>query len=157
GEDAPSGEVGEIICRGDVVMAGYWSNESGTRAALREGWLYSGDMGSTDSSGCPTLRDRSKDMIISGGSNIYPREVEEALLTHPGVMEVCVVGRSDREWGETVVAFVVREPGVIAQEQELDAHCLQRIARYNARYKRPKHYIFVNTLPKNSNGKVLKT
>ena len=107
-------------------------------------------MGSLDERGYLTLRDRSKDVVISGGSNVYPREVEEALLTHPGVTEVCVVGQADPEWGEVVVAFVVAPQGVSAAD--LDAHCLARIARF----KRPKHYRFVDSLPKNSYGKVLK-
>jgi fatty-acyl-CoA synthase len=99
-----------------------------------------------------TLRDRSKDVVISGGSNIYPREVEEALLTHPGVAEVSVVGQPDEEWGEVVIAFVVAAPATCLTAQELDAHCLERIARF----KRPKRYEFIEALPKNSYGKVLK-
>ena len=100
-----------------------------------------------------TLKDRSKDLIISGGSNIYPREVEEALLTAPGVAEVAVVGALDAEWGEVVVAFVVMQEGAGVTEQDLDQHCLQTIARF----KRPKQYRFVDELPKNNYGKVLKT
>ncbi|MFC5772061.1 class I adenylate-forming enzyme family protein [Thauera sinica] len=104
-----------------------------------------------DADGFLTLLDRSKDLVVSGGTNIYPREVEEALLTHPAVHEVSVIGRPDAEWGEVVVAYVVRR-GVV-DERELDAHCLQHIARF----KRPKHYRFVDELPKNNYGKVLKT
>jgi acyl-CoA synthetase (AMP-forming)/AMP-acid ligase II len=152
GRPLPVGEIGEIICRGDVVMGGYWNNPSGTADALRDGWLYTGDMGSLDARGYLTLRDRSKDVIISGGSNIYPREVEEALLTHPGVSEVCVVGRPDEEWGEAVIAFVVRAPSIDVTPDELDRHCLGSIARF----KRPKQFLFVDSLPKNSYGKVLK-
>jgi acyl-CoA synthetase (AMP-forming)/AMP-acid ligase II len=151
GSPAPAGEVGEIVVRGDVVMAGYWNNPDATAAALRDGWLYTGDMGSFDERGALTLRDRSKDVVISGGSNIYPREVEEALLTHPGVAEVCVVGAPDPEWGESVVAFVVPAQAAPAADA-LDAHCLERIARF----KRPKRYVFVDSLPKSSYGKVLK-
>jgi long-chain acyl-CoA synthetase len=92
-------------------MAGYWRNPEATAAALRDGWLWTGDMGSLDADGFLTLKDRSKDLIISGGSNIYPREVEEVLLTAPGVAEVAVVGAPDPEWGEVVVAFVVAQPG----------------------------------------------
>jgi fatty-acyl-CoA synthase len=148
GEPAGTDEIGEIVCRGDVVMSGYWKNAAATEATLRNGWLHTGDMGSFDGSGFLTLRDRSKDVVISGGSNIYPREVEEVLLEHPGVTEVGVVGAPDEEWGEVVVAFVVGQvsPG------ELDAHLLERIARF----KRPKRYEFVDELPKNSYGKVLK-
>lgn len=148
GTPAAAGETGEIVCRGDVVMCGYWRNPVATAEALHNGWLRTGDMGSFDERGYLTLRDRSKDVVISGGSNIYPREVEEALLEHPGVSEASVVGAPDDEWGEVVVAFVVG--GVEAGE--LDAHLLQRIARF----KRPKRYLFVDQLPKNSYGKVLK-
>ncbi|GLE54617.1 AMP-dependent synthetase, partial [Mycobacterium montefiorense] len=139
---------GEIVCRGDVVMSGYWQNPDATRATLKEGWLYTGDMGSFDARGFLTLRDRSKDVVISGGSNIYPREVEEVLLEHPGVLEACVVGTPDAEWGEVVVAFIVGAVDPAA----LDAYVLGRIARF----KRPKRYEFVDELPKNSYGKVLK-
>ena len=152
GSALPIDEVGEVVCRGDVVMSGYWNNPEASAEALRDGWLYTGDMGSLDARGYLTLRDRSKDVVISGGSNVYPREVEEALLAHPGVSETCVVGHPDPEWGEIVVAFVVptAEPNVT--REALDAHCLTRIARF----KRPKRYVFVESLPKNSYGKVLK-
>jgi acyl-CoA synthetase (AMP-forming)/AMP-acid ligase II len=152
GSPLPAGEIGEIVCRGDVVMSGYWNNPAASAEALRDGWLYTGDMGSLDARGYLTLRDRSKDVVISGGSNIYPREVEEVLLTHPGVAEVSVVGQPDREWGEIVVAFIVPAPGADLREASLDAHCLERIARF----KRPKRYVFIESLPKNSYGKVLK-
>ena len=148
GTRAAIGEIGEIVCRGDVVMCGYWKDGTATRETLQDGWLRTGDMGSLDERGYLTLRDRSKDVVISGGTNIYPREVEEALLEHPGVSEACVLGAPDSEWGEIVVAFVVGE----SSPAELDAHLLQRIARF----KRPKHYHYVNQLPKNSYGKVLK-
>jgi acyl-CoA synthetase (AMP-forming)/AMP-acid ligase II len=152
GKTLPAGKIGEVVCRSDVVMAGYWKNPQATAETLREGWLCTGDLGSFDGRGYLTLRDRSKDVIISGGSNIYPREVEDALLRHPGVAEVAVVGQKDPEWGEIVVAFVVRSPGSHALPAELDAHCTQTIARF----KRPKRYVFVAELPKNNYGKVLK-
>jgi fatty-acyl-CoA synthase len=148
GSPAAIGEIGEIVCRGDVVMSGYWHNPEATAATLQNGWLRTGDMGSFDERGYLTLRDRSKDVVISGGSNIYPREVEEALLEHPGVEEAGVVGAPDHEWGEVVVAFIVGS----ASAGELDAHLLERIARF----KRPKRYEFIDELPKNSYGKVLK-
>ena len=148
GTPAAVDEVGEIVCRGDALMSGYWNNPAATQDTLKDGWMYTGDMGSFDTRGYLTLRDRSKDVVISGGSNIYPREVEEVLLEHPGVSEACVVGAPDAEWGEVVVAFIVGP----AQAGELDAHMLQRIARF----KRPKRYLFVDELPKNSYGKVLK-
>jgi long-chain acyl-CoA synthetase len=144
-----TGEIGEILCRGDVVMPGYWRNEEATAAAIRDGWLHTGDIGAFDREGYLHLKDRSKDLIISGGSNIYPREIEEILLTHPSVREVSVIGRPDREWGEVVVAYVVGE----AEREALDALCLARIARF----KRPKDYVFVRALPKNNYGKILKT
>ena len=153
GHDLPIGEVGEIVVRGDTVMAGYWANPEATAAAVRDGWLFTGDMGALDADGYLTLKDRSKDLIISGGSNIYPREVEETLLHAPGVAEVAVVGEPDAEWGENVVAFVVAQPGAALTEAALDAHCIAQIARF----KRPKRYIFVSDLPKNNYGKVLKT
>jgi len=149
----PVDEVGEVLVRGDVVMQGYWRNAQASAATLRNGWLHTGDVGSFDADGFLTLRDRSKDLIISGGSNIYPREVEEALLYHPGVAEVSVVGRAHPEWGEEVVAFVVGKPALQVTEAELEAVCLTRIARF----KRPRRYVFVDTLPKNNYGKVLKT
>jgi long-chain acyl-CoA synthetase len=145
----PAGETGEIICRGIPVMPGYWRDEAASARALRNGWLHTGDVGAFDAQGYLTLKDRSKDLIISGGSNIYPREVEEVLLQHPRLREVSVIGRPDAEWGEVVVAYVVGE----APEAELDALCLSKIARF----KRPKAYVRVEALPKNNYGKILKT
>ncbi len=147
-EPVTMGEPGEILCRGDVIMAGYWHNDEASAASLRSGWLHTGDVGSYDADGYLTLKDRSKDLIISGGSNVYPREVEEVLLTHPQVREVSVIGRPDREWGEVVVAYIVGAVNAV----ELDALCLARIARF----KRPKDYVFVDALPKNNYGKILK-
>jgi long-chain acyl-CoA synthetase len=145
----PAGQAGEILCRGDTVMAGYWRNPEASAATLRGGFLHTGDVGAFDADGYLTLKDRSKDLIISGGSNIYPREVEEVLLKHGQVREVSVIGRPDREWGEVVVAYVVGD----APAAELDALCLSAIARF----KRPKDYVFVDALPKNNYGKILKT
>lgn len=152
GKTLPPGEVGEIVCRGDTAMSGYWNDPDASAKTLRDGWLFTGDMGMFDARGLLTLKDRSKDVIISGGSNIYPREVEEALLSHAGVSEVCVVGRTNQEWGEVVIAFVVANDGAEVTPAELDAHCLSCMARF----KRPKEYFFVDALPKNSYGKVLK-
>ncbi|SFL23514.1 class I adenylate-forming enzyme family protein [Shimia haliotis] len=147
----PAGEVGEILVRGDAVMPGYWRNDAATAATLKDGWLLTGDMGALDTAGYLTLKDRSKDLIISGGTNIYPREVEEVLLTHPSVREVSVVGRPHPEWGEDVVAFVVCDGAL--NVAALEAHCLAEMARF----KRPKDYVQVESLPKNNYGKVLKT
>jgi long-chain acyl-CoA synthetase len=153
GQDLPLGEIGEVLVKGDSVMSGYWRNEQATASALHDGWLYTGDVGCLDGDGFLTLKDRSKDLIISGGSNIYPREVEEALLTAPGVAEAAVVGAPDPEWGEVVVAFVVPHGGAEVTAEALDQHCLGQIARF----KRPKRYVLLSQLPKNNYGKVLKT
>ncbi|KUJ76175.1 AMP-dependent synthetase [Ruegeria marisrubri] len=149
GAALPAGSHGEIMVRGDVVMPGYWQNPEATEKTLVDGWLMTGDMGFMDADGYVTLQDRSKDLIISGGSNIYPREVEEVLLTHPQVTEASVVGRPHPEWGEEVVAFIVGD----ADPADLDRLCTQNIARF----KRPKAYLSVAELPKNNYGKVLKT
>jgi acyl-CoA synthetase (AMP-forming)/AMP-acid ligase II len=149
----PFGEIGEVITRSDCVMQGYYGNPKATAETLRNGWLHTGDLGSMDADGLLTLRDRSKDMIISGGSNIYPRELEELLLHHANVLEVSVVGRPHPEWGEEVVAFVVAKAGKQVSTSELDQLCLDNLARY----KRPRDYRFVDSLPKNNYGKVLKT
>src|SRR4051794_5476181 len=151
--ELPAGEIGEVVVRGDVVMAGYWNQPDATAEALRGGRLHTGDVGSFDADGYLTLRDRSKDLIISGGMNIYPREVEEALLHHAGVRLVAVVGGPDPKWGETVVAFVVPADGAAPPPvDDLDRTCLDRIARF----KRPRDYRFVDALPVNSYGKVVK-
>jgi len=149
----PTGEIGEILVRGEVVMKGYWQNPQATAETLRGGWLHTGDMGAFDAEGFLTLKDRSKDLIISGGSNIYPREVEEVLLRHPGVLEVSVIGRPHPDWGEEVIACVVARAERKVSAEELDALCLSAIARF----KRPRFYVFLETLPKNNYGKVLKT
>ncbi|HZR03318.1 MAG TPA: AMP-binding protein, partial [Burkholderiales bacterium] len=149
----PAGETGEVLVRGDPVMRGYWQDAEASAHALRGGWLHTGDVGVLDQDGFLTLKDRSKDLIISGGANIYPREVEETLLLHPAVTEASVVGAPHAEWGEEVVAFVVRRPDAWLDEAALDALCLE----YIARFKRPKRYVFVDALPKNNYGKVLKS
>lgn len=182
GQPVPEGIAGEVVVRGEAVMSGYWQNPSATAKTIVDGALRTGDIGLIDARGLLHLKDRSKDVIISGGSNIYPREVEEALLRHPDVAEVSVIGVADPEWGESVVAFVVRRAqsahaegtnsggapaeafgtssraggcgtGVSAvSESDLDALCIAAIARF----KRPKKYYFVTDLPKNGTGKVLK-
>lgn len=149
----PPGTPGEILVRGDSVMLGYWRDPEATAASLRGGWLHTGDVGVLDEDGFLTLMDRSKDLIISGGSNIYPREVEEVLLAHPSVSEAAVIGVPDPDWGEVVVAVVVLRPGAEPDEDSLDALCLSRLARF----KRPKRYRFVESLPKNNYGKIVKT
>ena len=149
----PAGELGEVCVRGDVVMQGYWANPEASAEALRNGWLHTGDIGVFDDYGYLSLKDRSKDMIISGGTNIYPREIEEVLLQHPAVLEASVIGEPDPDWGENVVAFIVPRPGSGADKAEIDRYCIETMARF----KRPKSYHFVESLPKNNYGKVLKT
>jgi long-chain acyl-CoA synthetase len=150
--EVPLGEIGEVVVRGDVVMTNYWNQPEASAETLRGGWLHTGDMGSFDEDGFLTLRDRSKDLIISGGMNIYPREVEEVLLQHPAVTAVAVVGKPDAEWGEAVIAFVVADTASAPTTAELDQMCLDRIARF----KRPKEYRFVDSLPTNNYGKIVK-
>jgi len=153
-----SGTDGEILVRGPTVMREYWHNDAATQATLRNGWLHTGDVGALDGDGFLTLKDRSKDLIISGGANIYPREVEEALLRHPDVADAAVIGRRHADWGEEVVACVVPrmrldDEATRRLERALDAHCIASIARF----KRPRAYVFVDALPRNNTGKVLKT
>lgn len=153
GKPLPLGEAGEVVVRSPTVMLGYWKNPEATLQAVVDGGLRTGDVGRLDAQGRLHLMDRSKDVIISGGSNIYPREVEEALLRHPAVLEVSVIGVPDAEWGESVTAIVVRRDGMNVDADALDAACLESIARF----KRPKRYVFVSSLPKNATGKVLKS
>ncbi|WP_035753440.1 AMP-binding protein [Parafrankia discariae] len=147
----PAGEEGEICVRGDVVMRGYWNNPEATSRALRGGWLHTGDIGRLDEHGRLFLLDRSSDVIISGGSNIYPREVEEVLIQHPAVAEVVVFGVPDELWGENVVAAVV-PAAAPPPENDLIDFSLTHIARF----KKPKRIIYVDALPKSSYGKVLR-
>jgi long-chain acyl-CoA synthetase len=134
------------------VMSGYWDDAEATAGTLVDGWLATGDIGHVDDRGFVYLTDRAKDVIISGGSNIYPREVEEALVLHPGVHEAVVVGVPDQEWGESVRAYVVAAPGATVTEAELIAHCRDLIASF----KKPKSVVFLGDLPKSANGKILK-
>ena len=149
GDIANKDANGEVVVRGDIVMAGYWKQPEATEAAIKNGWLHTGDIGSISNEGYLTLLDRSKDLIISGGSNIYPREVEEILLTHPAIEDVSIIGRYDHDWGEIVIAYYVGT----ATPEELDQHCLNHIARF----KRPKEYIAIDNLPKSHYGKILKS
>jgi long-chain acyl-CoA synthetase len=136
-----------------VPKLGYWDDPDASAAALAGGWLHTGDLGVLDAEGFLTLKDRSKDLIISGGANIYPREIEEVLQRHPAVLECAVVGQPHPEWGEEVIAFVVAREGTALDTAVLDALCLEKVARF----KRPREYHVVETLPKNNTGKVLKT
>jgi acyl-CoA synthetase (AMP-forming)/AMP-acid ligase II len=147
-----SGQIGEIVTRSDLVMKGYWKNPEATAATVKNGWLHTGDVGYLDQNGYLFIMDRSKDMIISGGENIYPREIEEVLIRHPAVHEVTVIGVPDPDWGEAVKAVVVLVPGKKATEEELIEFCKDNIASY----KKPKSVDFVKDLPKNNYGKILK-
>jgi acyl-CoA synthetase (AMP-forming)/AMP-acid ligase II len=148
----PAGEMGEIVVRGDLVMSGYWNKPEATADTLRGGWLHTGDVGYLDDDGYLYITDRKKDMIISGGSNIYPREIEEVICRHPGVFEVAVIGIPDAHWGEATKALVVPRAGERLTEADIVEHC----RRYLASYKKPQSVEFLPALPKNAYGKVLK-
>jgi acyl-CoA synthetase (AMP-forming)/AMP-acid ligase II len=151
-QELPSGQIGEIVTRSDLVMKGYWKNPEATAATIKNGWLHTGDVGYLDENGYLFIMDRSKDMIISGGENIYPREIEEILIRHPAVHEVTVIGVPDPDWGEAVKAVVVLVSGKKATEKELIEFCKDNIASY----KKPKSVDFVEDLPKSNYGKILK-
>jgi acyl-CoA synthetase (AMP-forming)/AMP-acid ligase II len=153
GNSLPPSEAGEIAVRGDVVMTGYWQDEAANAKAFHEGWLRTGDIGRFGADGRLFLLDRAHDTIISGGSNIYPREVEDVLTQHPDVKEAIVFGVADREWGESVAAAIVpREPEAKLSERELIDFCQEHLARF----KRPKFVHIIAELPKNAYGKVLR-
>jgi long-chain acyl-CoA synthetase len=150
--DLPAGEIGEIIVKGDQVMKGYWRNEEATRETIDDGWLHTGDMGRVDENRLFYIVDRKKDMIVTGGENVYSREVEDALAEHPGVLDVAVIGVPDETWGENVCAVVVKRAGAEVEEDVLVGHCKSLLASF----KKPKLVIFVDELPRNPSGKVLK-
>lgn len=150
GQDLPTGSVGEILLTSPGVMKGYWNNTVATLETLRDGWVHTGDMGRLDNEGFLYLVDRKKDMIISGGENIYSREVEEAVHLHDAVSEVAVIGVADKKWGEAVMAIVVVKPGHVVTAQELIEHCKLQIASY----KKPRHIRFVDAIEKLPSGKI---
>jgi long-chain acyl-CoA synthetase len=150
--DLPAGEIGEIVVKGDQVMKGYWRNEEATRETIVDGWLRTGDMGRMDEDRLFYIVDRKKDMIVTGGENVYSREVEDVLMEHAAVQDVAVIGLPDETWGENVCAVVVRQPGVEAEDDELIAHCKASLASF----KKPKLVLYVDELPRNPSGKVLK-
>lgn len=152
GNDVEIGAVGEVICKGSLVMKGYWNNPEATNNTLKDGWLYTGDLGWLDEAGFLHLVDRKKDVIISGGVNIYPREVEEVLNLHPGVKETCVIGQPDEKWGESVTAYVVPNEGQQVNEEDLLTLCKNNLASF----KKPQTIYLVKSLPKSSYGKILK-
>lgn len=152
GAELPVGEVGEIVCKGSLVMQGYWNNEQATQETLKDGWLQTGDLGWKGETGYIHIVDRKKDVIISGGVNIYPREVEEVLNKHEGVKETCVIGVPDDKWGEHVVAYVVPNGTQPVTGDMLIQLCLEHMASF----KKPKEIHIVEELPKSSYGKILK-
>jgi long-chain acyl-CoA synthetase len=152
GNDLPTGEVGEIVIRGPNVMKGYWRRPDATEETIRDGWLYTGDMARVDEDGYFFIVDRKKDMIIRGGYNVYPREIEEVLYEHPDVIEAAVVGVPDESMGEEVGAAVVLREGSDASEDDVRAYVKQNVAGY----KYPRRVWFVDELPKGPTGKILK-
>ena len=152
GQDVAPGEVGEIVMRGAHIMKSYWRNPAATAEAVVDGWFHTGDAGYRDEEGYVYIHDRVKDMIISGGENIYPAEVENALFGHPAIADVGVVGVPDEKWGEAVKAFVVLKPGQKAMPDEIIAHARERIARY----KVPRSIEFIDALPRNPSGKIVR-
>jgi fatty-acyl-CoA synthase len=149
----PTGEIGEICCRGPAVFAGYHNNVEATEKAFRGGWFHTGDLGRVDERGMLYITGRQSDMYISGGSNVYPKEVEEVLLTHPGVLETAIVGMPDPKWGEIGVAVIVKR----ASHPHLDSHALlAHLDGQCARYRWPKHFVFWDQLPKSGYGKIVK-
>ncbi|WP_216827489.1 class I adenylate-forming enzyme family protein [Alkalihalobacterium elongatum] len=153
GEEVPCGEIGEVTCKGSLVMKGYWNNEKATKETLKDGWLYTGDLGWIDEKGYLRLVDRAKDMIITGGLNVYPREVEEVLNQHPNVKETCVFGVPDEKWGESIYAHIVlSDDANKVSEEQLVELCKNNLASY----KKPRRIEIVKDLPKNSYGKILR-
>ena len=152
GKELPPGVVGEVICRTPQIMRGYWNLPEATAAAIRDGWLHTGDAGYKDADGYLYIYDRIKDMIVSGGENIYPAEVESALFGHPAVADVAVIGVPDEQWGEAVKAIVVKKPGAQLGANELIEYARERIAGY----KVPRSVDFADALPRNPSGKILK-
>jgi fatty-acyl-CoA synthase len=151
--DLPPGQVGEIVFRGPTVMAGYWQRHDATRAVFTDGWLHSGDLGRRDDEGFLYIVDRKKDMIISGGENIYCAEIENVLMEHPAIREIAVIGRADEKWGETAVAIAALHPDQSLDLEDMDTFLRPRLARF----KHPKHLVTVDQLPRNAGGKILKT
>jgi acyl-CoA synthetase (AMP-forming)/AMP-acid ligase II len=156
GADVPPGIPGEVITRGPHLISGYWNRPEATKEAIRDGWFYTGDIAEVDADGFIYIKDRSKDMIISGGENVYPAEVEEALHAHPAVRDVGVIGQPSAKWGESACAVVVKDPSWTGSDAELVAALQQHVQERLARYKQPRRYEFIDVLPRNPSGKILK-
>jgi long-chain acyl-CoA synthetase len=152
GRPVPAGERGEVVIRGPNIMKGYYSRPDATAEAMRDGWFHTGDIGTIDADGYVSIVDRKKDMILRGGFNVYPRELEEVIMTHPAVSLVAVIGVPDERLGEEVKAFVVKKPGAAATEADLLDWCREQFAAY----KYPRHIEFRESLPVGATGKILK-
>lgn len=152
GSEVADGVVGELIVRGPNVMKGYYKMPEDTEATIRNGWLYTGDLARRDEDGYFYIVDRKKDLVIVGGYNVYPREVEEVLFAHPDIVEAAVIGVPDPDFGEAVHAFAVLKEGKTVDAEQLNAYCADRLAKY----KIPKHFEFLDELPKNTTGKILR-
>ena len=151
GRDIPAGGVGEVLVRGAHIMQGYWNRPEATAETIRDGWLYTGDLATIDAEGYVYIQDRKKDMIISGGENIYPAEIENVVLSHPHVRDVAVIGQASAKWGESPLAVVVKGDTALTAEAVIQ-HCQGKLARY----KQPRAVRFVDEIPRNPAGKMLK-
>ena len=151
-QEVPRGELGEIVYRGPGIMVGYWNRPEDTAAAVRDGWFHTGDAGTMDAAGFIYIKDRIKDMIVSGGENIYPAELQGVLAGHPAVADVAVIGVPDDKWGETAKAIVVKKPGSELSEDELIDWSRDKLAGF----KRPRSVDFIDVIPRNPSGKILK-
>ena len=152
GNELPAGETGEILIKSRSVIAGYWRNPDETADAIKDGWFHTGDLGYLDDERYLFVVDRKKDMVVSGGVNIYSKEIEGVLYRHPAVLEAAVIGLPDEEWGELVTAVISTRPGHDVTGQELIDYCSESMAGY----KKPRKVLFLDELPKNPSGKILK-
>ncbi|MCB1683834.1 MAG: AMP-binding protein, partial [Pseudomonadales bacterium] len=151
GEDCAPGEAGELLVRGRHIMREYWHRPEATAETIRDGWLYTGDIAVMDDEGFVSIQDRIKDMIISGGENVYPAEIEGVLMGHPDIVEAAVIGQSSERWGESPLAIVVRRTETLSEADVLN-FCKGKLAGY----KRPRAVVFVSQIPRNPSGKILK-
>jgi feruloyl-CoA synthase len=152
GAEAGPDEIGEIWLKADSTMQGYLDNEAATREVLRDGWYRSGDLARRDADGFLFVVDRSKDMIITGGENVYSKEVEDVLVAHPDIQDAAVIGRPHAQWGETVVAVLVSKPGTQPDPEAIKAFAAERLARY----KVPREFVMRDALPRTPTGKLMK-